>query len=230
MAVEQKKILIRRGNKADLVLTDLQPGEQALALDTNEVGIKTSGGDMIWYAHADDLAAHAARTDNPHSVSAAQIGAVLASEKGKANGVPTLNADGKVVQEPANKGVANGVASLGSDGIVPTAQTGVVSGSNSNGNYIKFPDGTLICYGHESCTVANTNGITVTFPTSFIDTGAAGRANYTFIGNVVSGIDYPTVYADNIYLTSTNVWLSNAGSSVAGNNIVFTWVAIGRWK
>jgi len=208
MAVEQKKILIRRGNKADLVLTDLQPGEQVLALDTNEVGIKTSGGDMIWYAHADDLAAHAARTDNPHSVSAAQIGAVLASEKGK----------------------ANGVASLGSDGIVPTAQTGVVSGSNSNGNYIKFPDGTLICYGHESCTVANTNGITVTFPTSFIDTGAAGRANYTFIGNVVSGIDHPTVYADNIYLTSTNVWLSNAGSSVTGNNIVFTWVAIGRWK
>ena len=208
MAVEQKKILIRRGNKADLVLTDLQPGEQVLALDTNEVGIKTSGGDMIWYAHADDLAAHAARTDNPHSVSAAQIGAVLASEKGK----------------------ANGVASLGSDGIVPTAQTGVVSGSNSNGNYIKFPDGTLICYGHESCTVANTNGITVTFPTSFIDTGAAGRANYTFIGNVVSGIDHPTVYADNIHLTSTNVWLSNAGSSVTGNNIVFTWVAIGRWK
>lgn len=50
MAVEQKKILIRRGNKADLVLTDLQPGEQVLALDTNEVGIKTSGGDMIWYA------------------------------------------------------------------------------------------------------------------------------------------------------------------------------------
>ena len=208
MAVEQKKILIRRGNKADLVLTDLQPGEQVLALDTNEVGIKTSGGDMIWYAHADDLAAHAARTDNPHSVSAAQIGAVLASEKGK----------------------ANGVASLGSDGIVPTAQTGVVSGSNSNGNYIKFPDGTLICYGHESCTVANTNGITVTFPTSFIDTGAAGRANYTFIGNVVSGIDHPTVYADNIHLTSTNVWFSNAGSSVTGNNIVFTWVAIGRWK
>jgi hypothetical protein len=50
MATEQKRILIRRGNKADLVVTDLQPGELVLALDTNEIGVKTSGGTVLWLA------------------------------------------------------------------------------------------------------------------------------------------------------------------------------------
>lgn len=48
MAAEIKSIVMRRGNKADLNVANLQPGEAVLCLDTNEVGIKTSGGDMIW--------------------------------------------------------------------------------------------------------------------------------------------------------------------------------------
>ena len=42
MAVTQEKILIRRGNKSDLVVGNLQPGEPVLCLDTDEAGIKTS--------------------------------------------------------------------------------------------------------------------------------------------------------------------------------------------
>jgi hypothetical protein len=53
MATEQKKILLRRGNKADLVIADLQPGEPCLALDTNEIGVKTSGGIVLWFATLD---------------------------------------------------------------------------------------------------------------------------------------------------------------------------------
>ena len=48
MAVTQEKILIRRGNKSDLVVGNLQPGEPVLCLDTDEAGIKTSGGSMLW--------------------------------------------------------------------------------------------------------------------------------------------------------------------------------------
>ncbi len=48
MAVTQQKILFRRGNRGDLTIADLQPGEPALALDTNEFGVKSSGGDMLW--------------------------------------------------------------------------------------------------------------------------------------------------------------------------------------
>lgn len=45
-------------------------------------------------------------------------------------------------------GVASGVASLGTDGKVPSSQLSnvVESGSNSNGSYIKYSDGTMICY------------------------------------------------------------------------------------
>lgn len=92
MATEQKKILIRRGNKADLVVADLQPGEPCFALDTNEVGIKTSGGAVLWFATL---------TLGPNA-------AVLASEKGVKGGVPTLDANQKVVEDPASYGKADG--------------------------------------------------------------------------------------------------------------------------
>jgi beta-xylosidase len=48
MAITQQKILFRRGNRDDLIIADLQPGEPSLALDTNEFGVKSSGGDMLW--------------------------------------------------------------------------------------------------------------------------------------------------------------------------------------
>lgn len=47
MAIEQKKILFRRGNEADLVVGNLQPGEPILALDTNKVAIKGSSGELL---------------------------------------------------------------------------------------------------------------------------------------------------------------------------------------
>lgn len=85
MAIDQKKILVRRGNKEDLVVADLQPGEPCLALDTNEVGIKTSGGAVLWFATL---------TLGPNA-------AVLASEKGVKGGIPTLDpTTGKITPMP----------------------------------------------------------------------------------------------------------------------------------
>lgn len=43
-----------------------------------------------------ELSAHTTRVDNPHSVTAAQVGAVPTTQKGAANGVASLGADGKV--------------------------------------------------------------------------------------------------------------------------------------
>ncbi len=48
MAVTQQRILIRRGNQSDLVVPNLQPGEPALCLDTNQFGVKGSSGNMLW--------------------------------------------------------------------------------------------------------------------------------------------------------------------------------------
>lgn len=62
--------------KASVNPAALSPGQKVMTTDTGEVGIKSAGGDIIWYAHATDLSAHTARTDNPHGVTASQTGAL----------------------------------------------------------------------------------------------------------------------------------------------------------
>ena len=69
----------------------------------------------------------------------------IESSKGAANGIATLNASGKVVQNPASTGIANGIATLDSDGRLTAAQTAITTGNNANGTWIRFPDGTQIC-------------------------------------------------------------------------------------
>ena len=69
----------------------------------------------------------------------------IESSKGAANGIATLNASGKVVQNPASTGIANGIATLDADGRLTAAQTAITTGSNANGTWIRFPDGTQIC-------------------------------------------------------------------------------------
>lgn len=69
----------------------------------------------------------------------------IESSKGAANGIATLDASGKVVQNPASTGVANGIATLDADGRLTVAQTAITTGSNANGTWIRFPDGTQIC-------------------------------------------------------------------------------------
>ena len=95
-----------------------------------------SGTETAFNAALVELPSHIADTQNPHGVTAAQAGAIPASEKGAANGVATLGADGKVpsAQLPAmdyvptsEKGAASGVATLGTDGKVPTGQLPEIS-------------------------------------------------------------------------------------------------------
>jgi len=89
---------------------------------------------------------HAARTDNPHNVTAAQIGALAASTLGQPNGPASLNAQGKLVQMPTaadvgaipatDKGTNNGVATLGPTGKLvqmPTAADVGAIPSNQKG-------------------------------------------------------------------------------------------------
>ena len=73
--------------------------------------------------------------DKP-TYAASEVGAIPTTEKGAANGVATLGADGKVpsAQLPSldyvptsEKGVASGVATLGTDGKVPTEQLPEIS-------------------------------------------------------------------------------------------------------
>jgi hypothetical protein len=116
MATEQKRILVRRGNKADLVVTDLQPGELVLALDTNEIGVKTSGGTVLWFATLD---ANGKAKQDPASY-------------GKAGGAATLDANGKLVQMPSAADVgAPSIPTIISQPFVLNNTTGDWTGSAS---------------------------------------------------------------------------------------------------
>lgn len=107
--------------------------------------------------------------------------------------------------------------------------TGVVeSGSNSNGSYIKFADGTLIQQGNTGrfTVPASTSGSKdVTFPINFYD------INY-YVTQTSLGGDYYSWVAEattnkTISGFKCNCW-NNTSTSAA--DIEYSWIAIGRWK
>lgn len=105
----------------------------------------------------------------------------------------------------------------------------IESGSNANGNYIKYYDGTMICYNTYSDTInitsqyegvyyANTGDIT--FPVEFY----AKPLIYTQTNLAGGGFTY---YGFNKTNFSGFVWKIQSKSSA---NVEMYWLAIGRWK
>lgn len=106
----------------------------------------------------------------------------------------------------------------------------IESGSNANGSYVKYSDGTMICYNlysntlnitsqYEGIYYANTGAIT--FPVEFYDTpllfattNLAG-GGYTFYGN----------YTKTSF--SGFAWKIQSASNYS---VRVNWLAIGRWK
>jgi hypothetical protein len=119
---------------------------------------------------------------------------------------------------------AIGMALANSDGVM------VSSGSNSNGYWIKFSDGTMQQWGSATCvwTASAVGSVIVTFPTAFI--GTAPSFNYTPHGTI-SGADY-VIPVGGTVPTLTTGYISGrsaAGGAYSGT-VPFTWHAIGKWK
>jgi hypothetical protein len=109
---------------------------------------------------------------------------------------------------------------------------GIIDGNNSNGEYIKWSDGTMMQWGQGiSGTAALVNNdigtygwsyyqvtVAITFPTSFIDT------NYTPTGST-NGTGFQ--FAEGTKTPSANSMVAFNVSSAAMN---YRWIAIGRWK
>ena len=187
---------------------------QGAKADSAIQGVQVNGTDLT------------ADSNKKVNVTLSGLGGIATSNLGVANGVMAL---------PTALPTTGSILKMASGGTVASAEfdnfaTGIESGANQNGFYIKFPDGTMICWGSITSTTTSSGGITVNFPIPFADRGITHRGNYSFIGNVTNGINYPTVWADNAFLYATNVWVSNAGSSVAGSLITLAWIAMGRWK
>lgn len=106
---------------------------------------------------------------------------------------------------------------------------GIENGSNTNGNYTKFSDGTMIQWGVASlgtCAINTFLDGTITFPISFSNT--VYGFSPIIRGTVISGNMQGTFIIKNAYEGSVEIrYLSNATYTV---NVTVTWMALGRWK
>lgn len=105
-------------------------------------------------------------------------------------------------------------------------------GSNDNGNYIKYYDGTLICYADKYATSSlfdywgqlKRGQVTVTFPQTFISTPSVnvGLINAETFAQL-------SIAADGITTSgfTAKVFKPNAASSIGVN---FNYISIGKWK
>ena len=211
---------------------------------TNEKQDKLTGtqGQVVGF----DAEGNPVAQDKP-SYTANDVGAIPASEKGTANGVATLGADGKVpsAQLPSldyipssQKGAASGVATLGADGKVPTAQLpamdyvpnsekGAASGVATLGTDGKVPTGQLP-------EISSVKTFTATIGTTWTeneDTGVksqsvpitgvlakhTAKVDHAYTGSGTSD-DYATfVEAENQYLT----YITNGYAETYDGGITF---------
>lgn len=112
----------------------------------------------------------------------------------------------------------------------------IESGSNDNGSWIKFGDGTLIQYGsikkNVSITTLSNSGkyyyqddINIILPTSFVD------GNY--FSNVISVSNQngsQNVYSVRNKKQSKFDFCLSSLISFSSNDNIFWWIATGRWK
>lgn len=96
----------------------------------------------------------------------------------------------------------------------------VESGSNANGNWVKFPDGTLMQYRITSITGSKD----VYFPISFIDT------DYAFAATAKAASGKSITLGGNIYENYINISVFNLDGSSPTYALDILWQATGRWK
>lgn len=106
------------------------------------------------------------------------------------------------------------------------AEPAIVSGSNANGYYRKFADGTMICWGEIPQTaISNLSEPIITFPVSFYNTAttsfvATGRPSASWTGFGIVGQNIASVSSGRITVATGSPQYLNEGK----------WTAIGRWK
>ena len=124
---------------------------------------------------------------------------------------------------------------LGSNKVAGNYNSNIVeSGSNSNGNYIKFSDGTMICYGTAIITSPTysdwygfcrlTNTFTINLPIAFKDNNYSLELTSKTFGYFSSINNGKNVDNFTFRACTHNQSAYNPGN---GN---FNYIAIGKWK
>jgi hypothetical protein len=112
----------------------------------------------------------------------------------------------------------------------------IESGSNDNGRWIKYSDGTLIQYGNvtKSVNIKNKSnetgwyyddGYAVNFPINFSDTNY-----FTEVKSVTSNIITLNIYSITNFRNSICEFNLSCNVEYNNSNYKFRWFAIGRWK
>lgn len=133
----------------------------------------------------------------------------------------TIDATGLMDVDGSGKlyGRDNILGTVSESGGVPTGAI-MEAGSNANGRYIKYTDGTLICEGE--ITSSATAQTTITYPAPFY--GSTQR----MVGSVyASGIT--DGYSVHFLGRASSAIFMNAVSSSGRVAILVAWIAIGRW-
>lgn len=110
------------------------------------------------------------------------------------------------------------------------------SSSNANGRYIKFADGTMICYGTGSVQLASGVGYElIAFPASFVSTSV--NTDIVILGTVITldGSSSLTVREMIINCRANSnsnfyAYIKHSTSASTSYLVGFNYIAIGRWK
>ena len=156
--------------------------------------------------------------DKP-TYAALEVGAIPTTEKGAANGVATLGADGKVpsAQLPSldyvptsEKGKASGVATLGTDGKVPPGQLPAM-------NYAPSTHASQHATGGSDPITPASIGAAAASHNQAASTITAGTFAATGV-KAMNGTDYTTARVRNIQASTTDL---TAGSSALANGDIY---------
>ena len=156
--------------------------------------------------------------DKP-TYAALEVGAIPTTEKGAANGVATLGADGKVpsAQLPSldyvptsEKGKASGVATLGTDGKVPPGQLPAM-------NYAPSTHASQHATGGSDPITPASIGAAAASHNQAASTITAGTFSATGV-KAMNGTDYTTARVRNIQASTTDL---TAGSSSLSNGDIY---------
>lgn len=130
---------------------------------------------------------------------------------------------------PIIKGMADGAEAIQANF---TAIGEIEKGTNANGTYIKFPDGTMICHNRVALNSINMQSawgslfISAKLPTTF---------PATFFAAPVVSVTMENLTGDGaIWMNESSDVGSFNGRFVRGAALTFTgtmgWMAVGRWK
>ena len=107
---------------------------------------------------------------------------------------------------------------------VPTGAV-VESGANGDGRWMRFADGTQICYGAADFSDSGwkTGSPAITYPNSF------SAIPFTILSPFDDGTGYSTAIGISSRTTTTFTIRAAAGVSDSGTTVVIHFVALGRW-